>query len=46
MTFADTPLQGAFVIELEKRGDDRCRRYNDPKFGIRRPDFNPATHFK
>lgn len=44
MIFTETPLKGAFLIDLEKRGDDRgffARAYCEKEFGA----HGLATHF-
>ena len=44
MIFTETPLKGAYVIDLEKRGDDRgffARAFCEKEFGAHRL----ATHF-
>jgi dTDP-4-dehydrorhamnose 3,5-epimerase len=45
MIFTETPLEGAFVIDLEKRGDDRgffARVFCEREFA----DHGLVTHFK
>ena len=43
MRFVPTPLEGAFVIELDKREDERGVRWNDPRFGIKWPEIGRAS---